>query len=313
MALSSFKFKNNTRLQNAAKNRPPIKLGEIGPGVQLLQEVLVALGYPLPKSTKPEGTMDGIYGVETKGAILAFQGNHSLVTDGSTGENTLKQIDILLPYTNIPIKPDPKLKSSSSVPPKITHECRLHLRVTAGAEYLKEVSDTPEVLIQYMSVEFRKAKVLFGLNGIRLTLVTLERVRAPEIDNLLFEVQTDCGLIPEANLKLLYRLGTIVPPNEIVGYFVYRMFSPGGQRYVQGCSAHAPNRPAFAVAMNDIFPYNALAHELGHVLLGYSYLPHHHADPKNLMFGAGTLEMQPVLDDSQLAQMRRSPYLKKIA
>ena len=313
MTLSCFKFKNNTRLQNAAQNKPPINLGEIGLGVQLFQEALVALGYPLPGSTKPDGTMDGIYGLETKGAIIDFQRNHSLVTDGSTGENTLKIMDVHIPYSGPPIKPDPHLKPKPPAAPKITHECRLHLRVTAGAEDLKNTSDTPEIIMQYMSVQFRKARALFALYGVRVNLITSERVTAPEIDNLLMEIQTDCSLIPEANLKLLYSLGTLVPSNEIVGYFVYRMFSPKGKLYLQGCSAHAPNRPAFAVAMNGSYPYNALAHELGHVLLGYSYLPHHHDDPKNLMFREGSLEMQPVLDASQLAQLPRSPYLKKIA
>ena len=41
--------------------------------IQELQKVLSEKGYKLPKSTKEDGTFDGIYGEETKSALLDWR------------------------------------------------------------------------------------------------------------------------------------------------------------------------------------------------------------------------------------------------
>lgn len=55
--------------------------------VRLLQACLKSLGYN-------PGTIDGIYGTNTKNAIIRFQKNNSLSADGIAGENTWRYIDI---------------------------------------------------------------------------------------------------------------------------------------------------------------------------------------------------------------------------
>ncbi len=45
-----------------------LKLKDNGPAVKALQEDLVALGYKLPRSTKPDGSLDGDLGTETLNA-----------------------------------------------------------------------------------------------------------------------------------------------------------------------------------------------------------------------------------------------------
>ena len=51
MPLTSPRFAGNARLQSAAENRPPLKIGEPkGQAVELLQQALADLGYQMPIS-----------------------------------------------------------------------------------------------------------------------------------------------------------------------------------------------------------------------------------------------------------------------
>lgn len=59
--------------------------------VKLLQCCLNALGYNA-------GSTDGIYGTNTKNAIISFQRKNNLSADGIAGENTWRKIDVLI-YT----------------------------------------------------------------------------------------------------------------------------------------------------------------------------------------------------------------------
>src|SRR5271163_4417539 len=88
MPLSSGSFKNSTRLQSAANNSPPLRRGESGPGVALLQLALATLDYSMPETMKCVGP-DGIYGSETVAAVTAFQRDHQLAMDGIAGTDTL--------------------------------------------------------------------------------------------------------------------------------------------------------------------------------------------------------------------------------
>src|SRR4051794_29880967 len=51
MPLTSPRFAGNARLQSAAENKPPLKIGEPkGQAVELLQQALADLGYQMPIS-----------------------------------------------------------------------------------------------------------------------------------------------------------------------------------------------------------------------------------------------------------------------
>lgn len=58
-----------------------LRLGDQGPLVKALQERLASLGYAV-------GRADGIYGSRTRAAVLAFQAENSLTTDGIIGPET---------------------------------------------------------------------------------------------------------------------------------------------------------------------------------------------------------------------------------
>ena len=112
-------FAASKRIQAAAKNAPPLKKGDKGYGVTLLQGSLIDLGYKLPLSTNKQGGPDGIYGAETKGVVWKFQEDKKLKSDGVAGRNTIVKIDTLMvaKISKIP-KPHPKPKFPKPVLPK---------------------------------------------------------------------------------------------------------------------------------------------------------------------------------------------------
>lgn len=81
------------RLKTAVCNAPPIKRGERGAGVVLLQEAYVSLGYAMPASTGPGGSLDGIFGKETDAVTRHFQSKNDLAVDGDAGEKTVTRLD----------------------------------------------------------------------------------------------------------------------------------------------------------------------------------------------------------------------------
>ena len=94
MTLRSESFKFSSRLESAANNKPPLRQGETGPAVALLQLALAALGYAMPKTMRAI-VPDGMYGPETVDAVMAFQRDQRLSQDGVAGRDTLARLDDL--------------------------------------------------------------------------------------------------------------------------------------------------------------------------------------------------------------------------
>ena len=68
-----------------------LKKGRTGDDVKMLQELLMELGYELPKYGA-----DGDYGNETEAAVMEFQGDNGLTADGKYGEKSHEvMMDIL--------------------------------------------------------------------------------------------------------------------------------------------------------------------------------------------------------------------------
>lgn len=88
-------------LDNSA--RPTLRLGSRGPDVRTLQ---TALNKLMPE--RPTLTVDGVFGMQTEAALLAWQGRNGLVADGVAGPLTwasLKDVD----STDTLAKPPPDL------------------------------------------------------------------------------------------------------------------------------------------------------------------------------------------------------------
>src|SRR5438094_114117 len=74
MALTSPRFANAARLQQASENNPPLKAPETSEAVRILQLALLDLGFAMPISTAGGTALpDGIFGPETTQTVRAFQ------------------------------------------------------------------------------------------------------------------------------------------------------------------------------------------------------------------------------------------------
>lgn len=98
--LRSQRYAGEPRLEAAFDNSPAMRFGERGDPVARVQEGLVDDEFPLPKSTKPDGTLDGAFGTETLSAVRGFQTKHGLTgasgtPDGVIGRKTLGALDRL--------------------------------------------------------------------------------------------------------------------------------------------------------------------------------------------------------------------------
>jgi hypothetical protein len=86
--------------------------------IRLIQMALVALGHPMPRSTKPNGTLDGIFGAETHKGVVAYQLKNGLSADGVVGKNTVSRMDgqVANVLPDPPTNPDLKLLASYYIP-----------------------------------------------------------------------------------------------------------------------------------------------------------------------------------------------------
>jgi hypothetical protein len=77
---------NATKPPRAAAPTVPLKRGDTGAQVKLLQRALASLGY---YST---GTVDGSFGPSTENAVVRFQRSVGLTADGVVGQETLSAL-----------------------------------------------------------------------------------------------------------------------------------------------------------------------------------------------------------------------------
>jgi len=94
MPLRSRRFSGNFRLENAANNSPPMRKGETGEAVKIVQQAFVDLGFPMPITTdKGNKPPDGIFGNETFSTVSKFQSQQGLSVDGVAGRDTIGRLD----------------------------------------------------------------------------------------------------------------------------------------------------------------------------------------------------------------------------
>lgn len=92
MALKCDLFRGDLRLEQVAQNSPVMKFGERGDPVAKVQRGLIMLEFPLPNSTR-EGPPDGMFGNETRQAVMDYQRTNGLAPDGIIGRQTITRMD----------------------------------------------------------------------------------------------------------------------------------------------------------------------------------------------------------------------------
>lgn len=89
----SEKSASTSKVYTAAASTRTLKVGTSGDDVKALQTNLNALGYNV-------GTPDGIFGTNTKNAVISFQNTYGLTADGIAGTNTLNAISRTISLKN---------------------------------------------------------------------------------------------------------------------------------------------------------------------------------------------------------------------
>lgn len=84
----------HVELQKASSSSP-VWRGAKGKHVAALQDLLIDLGYRMPRSRRSNG-FDGIFGPETEQTIKDFQKSVGLKADGLVGPKTLAAFDAII-------------------------------------------------------------------------------------------------------------------------------------------------------------------------------------------------------------------------
>ncbi len=145
--LNSLFFCTNEQLIKVVNNGPPLQVGSTGSGVKCLQIALACLGQQLPRSIKI-GTFeaDGIFGQETRQAVINFQRQQPLQADGIAGRQTISRLDNIL---NVGDK-DPLLKAVTDCRQygaQLIRACQKGPAVSEHREFQSRIQDINQLLL----------------------------------------------------------------------------------------------------------------------------------------------------------------------
>ena len=276
MALSSPRFTSSSVLGDVEANRTVLRKGSQGTAVHLVQMALLDLGFRMPVSiANPNFSPDGIYGDETVNVVKEFQRAHPpLKDDGLVGQNTIRELDRLLPG--------------------FQHRVRAHFRSIA-------LTNVP------FQRSLSNAETVYGMYGIKFEFASGESINLTSAQRALFDrVDQECNwAINDGEMNQLQGLGSRAPATDVLVFFVNTF----ADNTLLGCGGHATNRPACTIAARA--GAWDTAHEVCHVLLTSSFAPVHNSDRRNLMHATEPfLSTIPVLTDRQVAQIRLSPLCR---
>ena len=170
-----------------------------------------------------------------------------------------------------------------------THRVRLHFRSLS-------LTDVP------FATAFRNAQRVYAQYGIRVDFASGASLGLPADEAArLASVDGTCTWdITSGEYADIQNLAGNLPETEILVCYVTQFTDN-----ILGCGGHMPNKPACIVASAG-GPFTT-AHEVGHVLLGSTFVPVHSSDTKNLMLSSTLLTANPpILTDEQVTQMKKS-------
>jgi hypothetical protein len=278
MALTSPRFKFEPTLVKVEANKALLQKGSSGTAVHLLQMALLDLGVAMPISTAhPSFSPDGIFGEETKQAIIKFQKDSgTLKDDGIVGQKTIREFDRLFPG--------------------FKHRVGLHFRSLALTNVPFERS-------------LANAEKIYGFYGIKAEFASGQSIALTADQRAKFDkIDQECDWdLNDGEFNELQSLGSRAPSTDILVFFVHSF----AESTLLGCGGHAKDRPACTIAARA--GAWDMAHEVAHVLLTSSFAPVHNSDRRNLMHATEPFVTRvPVFSDRQIAQIRKSPLCKAI-
>ncbi len=115
--LTAARFSGNADLEAVFDDEQVIRVGDSGTAVSLMQQALIDAGFPLPQFGA-----DGIFGNETRGALMDFQRSSSLSADGVLGPNTMSALNALYTGGAPALPPPPLVVPPATAPPVVTSE-----------------------------------------------------------------------------------------------------------------------------------------------------------------------------------------------
>lgn len=126
-----------------------LKRGMSGSDVKALQELLMDLGYELPKYGA-----DGDYGAETEAAVKAFQKAHKLTADGIFGDKTYKALMEAVGDNDDDITPEPEAPDAEIADAKViivSNGGKVNVRVGNGTEYASITHLAPGTICPFVA------------------------------------------------------------------------------------------------------------------------------------------------------------------
>lgn len=115
--LTAARFSGNAVLEACYDGERVLRSGATGTAVTLIQQALVDAGFPLPQFG-----VDGIFGNETRQALMDFQQASSLSVDGKVGPATMSALNALYAGGAPSLPPAVPVIPQPATPPNITSE-----------------------------------------------------------------------------------------------------------------------------------------------------------------------------------------------
>jgi len=115
--LTAVRFSGNADLEAVYDDEQNLQVGDSGAAVSLIQQALVDAGFPLPQFG-----VDGIFGNETRRALVDFQRSSNLSADGVLNSNSMSALNSLYSGGAPALPPPVPVVPPPIAPPVVTLE-----------------------------------------------------------------------------------------------------------------------------------------------------------------------------------------------
>ena len=271
--LTSPRFSGDLVLEGVYDNERLIMSGSRGPAVRKIQQALMDAGFDLPKYG-----VDGIFGAETRDAVMAFQRASGLTAgagiDGIVGPTTMGWLDQLFSAGPTP----------AGTTPGATTGCKAFKTVSIDIISLNGSNRDPMADLDYANAVFNQCCVRFSLAIGASTGPQSDAWLGGDTD--LQRIHSCSNVHAEENDMRVNGTALFGMASRIKVFYVESMNPPNrGLSFPPFCSSGARSSFVNHTYISNTAERRSLAHELGHILLNSG---NHPADTNNLMHPTNT-------------------------